>query len=172
MNRAHLAIASIAAVLPLALSACASQKPASEPAFADEGQQAGGVPITAKWSIPTVEGGQTHIAARIRHLMAVPVEVQIQVPEGVQVVSGRTRFTIAADGPKVVIEKFVLQGELADTAELVVVADAAGSDFGIHGKDVFTKKPKVLVQPNQDGPAVKVGNKSLGNAVPMKVDGQ
>lgn len=168
MNRALLAIA----VASLSLSACASPKTVAEPAFADEGQASGSVPITAKWSIPTIDGEDTHIAVRIRHLMAVPVDVKVELPEGVQVVSGRTSFTIPADGPKVVVEKLVLKGELSDAAELVVLADAAGQDFGIHGKDVFSKKPKVVPQPNQDGPEVKVGNKNLGNAVPMKVDGQ
>lgn len=170
MNRA-LNIA-IAAAASLSLLSCASQKTVAEPAFADEGQSGGSVPITAKWSIPTIDGGDTHIAVRIRHLMAVPVEVKVQVPEGVRVKSGRTSFTIPADGPKVVIEKLVFEGELSDAAELVVLADAAGQDFGIHGKDVFSKRPKVVPQPNQDGPEVKVGKKNLGNAVPMKVDGQ
>ncbi|MGC4113949.1 MAG: hypothetical protein QM765_04685 [Myxococcales bacterium] len=162
----------IAFAAAFSLSACASQKPAPEPTFADEGQSAGSVPITVKWSIPAVEEGKTHIAVRIRHLMAVPVEVQIQLPVGAKLAGGRTRFTIPADGPKVVIEKLVLEGELAETDELVVQADASGADFGIHGKDTFSKKPRVVPQPNQEGPELKVGNKNLGNAVPIKVDGQ
>lgn len=170
MNRTHL-FAAVLATSCLLGPACASQKPASEPTFADD-PQGGTVPITAKWSIPKVEGGDTHIAVRIKHLMAVPVEVKILVPEGVEVVSGRTAFSIPADGPKSVVEPLVLRGTLADTAELVVQADAGGTDFGIHGKDVYRVKPKAEPKPNEAGPEINVGAKNLGKAVPMgKPDG-
>ena len=156
----------VAAVAALSLGACASQKPAAEPTFTED-PQGSTVPITIKWSLPRIENGDTHLAVRVRHLMAVAVEVKIQIPEGVQVVSGRTSFTIPADGPKVVVEPLVLRGTLADTAELTAAADAAGADFGIHGKDVYRVKSKVEPVPNEGGPEIKVGNHNLGNAVPM-----
>lgn len=159
------------AIAALALHGCAEKRAAPETtghalAFAPEPQGAT-VPITVRWSVAEVAEGETRIAARIKHLLAVPVEVELKLPAGVELLQGRATFTIAADGPKSVVEEYRIKGPIP-AEDLVITAVSKGGDFGIHGKDVYRfGRAAPVIAPKADGPEIKMGNHNLGNAVPM-----
>ena len=136
-------------------------------------QDAPQAPLLVRWQLISDEGGRLRISSVIAHraVLGVPVDVQIEVPDGLQLISGETSFQLEANVPP---------GEAVNTLEftyastppgdLKLVANVSGPGMGVHAVDVyrFGRAPPTQPRPQPSGPGNKIGNVDLGQ--PIQID--
>jgi len=127
-------------------------------------------PVRIRWRVLSDQGGRLKIEAVLERLvpLRVPVTVRVEVPPGLQLLSGATSFEIPADAPPGETS-MPLEFSYADVppTDLKVVADAFGYSMGVHAADTyrFGRPEPQPVRPQPSGPNIKVGNTDLGPAI-------
>lgn len=175
----------IAAVMVVLSFGCASQPPLAVPA--DETAPAAPLaesspdvtsspraPMTVEWVLQGEAFGRLTLVARVNRNTPMMDEttVNVMVPAGVRVVSGRTSWVISASesrGP--VDELIVFEVAQPGAGEILLTADAVGANFGVHAKKAWklgspaaAKSPK----PSAPVPSLEVGGHDFGPSVPAR----
>lgn len=131
------------------------------------------VPLTAEWIVQSEAPGRLTLVARVNRAvpLAVPTTVTVTVPLGVRVLSGKTSWVIdASDSTGPVDEVLVLEVQKPEGQEIVLAADAAGSNFGVHAKKVHSLGKPARQAPASPAPGapLNVGGHDFGPSVPAK----
>jgi hypothetical protein len=169
----------LALFLALCLSVVACQASASDAATsataagATVSESAAQVPLIVAWHVQSDTGGRLRITAVLtrRSTLHVPIDVHIEVPPGLQLVSGTTDLKLEPNLPpgqtEVALE---FQYSTPPQTDLKVVALASGSGMGIHAADSyrFGRPAQPAPHPQPSGLDHHFGNVDLGPAVPIE----
>jgi hypothetical protein len=165
------------AVCCLSLTACttaSSSRPAApESATPAVGEDAARAPLFVHWQLLSDEGGRLRVSAVVvrKATFRVPIDVRVEVPEGLQLVSGQTAFQIApglTPGETTSTLEFTYLS--APRTDLKLVAHASGPGMGVQATGVyrFGRAESKATPPQPTGPAVQVGNLNLGPSIPIE----
>jgi hypothetical protein len=130
-------------------------------------------PMLVRWQLLSDNGGRLRISAIVvrRALLRVPIDVQVEVPPGLQLVSGATTFRLEPNLPPgetvATMEFFYSRAPLED---LKLTAHANGPGMGVHATDVyrFGRPAPQPPRPQPSGPNNKVGDVDLGPAIEIE----
>jgi hypothetical protein len=160
----------------LAATACSANAGNGVPTSTPDAQHmmvaedAAQAPLLVRWQLLSDVGGRLKISAVVlrRTVLRVPIDVQIEVPPGLQVVSGSTRFRLEANlqpGESVATLEFAYSE--TPPGDLKLIADVSGPGMGVHATDAyrFGRPAPQPVRPQPSGPNNKVGNVDLGPAI-------
>jgi hypothetical protein len=130
-------------------------------------------PMLVRWQLLSDNGGRLRISAIVvrKALLRVPIDVQVEVPPGLQLVSGTTTFRLEANlppGETVATMEFVYSR--APREDLKLTAHATGPGMGVHATDVyrFGRPAPHPPRPQPSGPSNKVGDVDLGPAIEIE----
>jgi hypothetical protein len=144
--------------------------PAAEIAADDAAPRA---PLLVRWQLVSDANGSLKVEAVLerRVTLRTPVTVQIEVPAGLQLVSGQTALEIpagAAPGSTSLPLEFRYAGTPPD--DLRLVADSAGAKLGVHAVASyrFGRPEPAQARPTPSGPSLKAGGLDLGPSVQIK----
>jgi hypothetical protein len=123
-----------------------------------------------RWAPISDSGGRLRLEGHIelKALLAAPVNVHVEIPRGLELVSGETAFQIPADTtPGDVVRAFEFAYQEAPVEDLKLVADLSGGTFGVHAADAyrFGRHEPQPVRPQPTGPSIKLGDTDLGPAI-------
>lgn len=160
----------------LAVIACSAStgngRAAAQPDAANNvvAEDAARVPLLVRWQLLSEAGGRLRISAVVvrRSLMRVPIDVHVEVPPGLQLVSGTTAFQIEANlQPGETVNTLEFTYSSTPSEGLKLVADARSSGMGVHATDVyrFGRPAPQQPRPQPSGPNNKVGDVDLGPAI-------
>lgn len=167
-------LCALASILVLSLvAACAAAAPEATgaPPAATE-TAAPEIPVRVRWNVVSDAGGRLVVDAVVmrRASLRFPVSVRVVVPAGLTWMSGPTRFVVPADGrtgESMTRLEFSYRGA-PPAGDLELVGDAGEPGVGLHATDAYRFGRTVDVKrPAPSGPAVKIGDKDLGPAVPI-----
>ncbi len=127
-------------------------------------------PLHVRWQLLSDEGGRLRISAVVAHLavLRVPIDVRVEVPAGLQPVSGPTAFQLEANlKPGETVTTLEFAYSRIPQGDLKLIAHASGSGMGIHATDVyrFGRSAPQPPRPQPSGPNIKAGNVDLGPAI-------
>ncbi len=127
-------------------------------------------PLVVQWKVNSDQGGTLRIDAvlTLRSALPLPVSVHVEMPPGLELVSGQTSFEIPANtDPGDTVASFTFQYASTPSLNLKVVADASGPTMGVHATDEyrFGRPEPQPVRPQPTGPTIKIGDTELGPAI-------
>ncbi len=164
----------------LLMTACCTNRAKAEPVATTENapqiEDAPRTPLWVKWNVLSNEGGRLRIAAVVvrRARLNVPIDVHIEAPDGLELVSGTPAFQL--DGnlePGETVSTLEYNYRDAPTDDLKLIADITGSGMGVHATDVYRfGRTAPQPRPRPSGPHIKVGNTDLGPAIQIDKDNQ
>lgn len=137
-------------------------------------------PMTVEWLLKGEANGTLTLVARVnRHApMRVPVTVAVNVPPGVQIVSGKASWVIEpSESIEPVDETLVVNVVQSGTHDILLAADAEGANFGVHAKKTYSvgssragasSAEAKTTTPSSSGPNLEVGGHNFGPSVPAK----
>jgi hypothetical protein len=130
-------------------------------------------PLTVTWVESERTGTSATLIARVnrRAAVSVPVKVTVEAPKGVTVAGGAMTFFIpASEGPSVTDTPYVVTFAAPPAEDLLLIAEAAGTGFGVHAEDRyrFGRAAPVVAAPEANGTHLQVGGQDLGASVPLK----
>lgn len=179
MSKTHTTSLILAAVLMLA----GCQRPVNTPANGmpdspkphDEQSEASlshnpGPPVVVEWEEKSLDANSAHVIARIdrRIVLTVPVQVEVRLPEGAELDSGLSRFSIPANEEAGISEiPYVIRFPSTPKGDLELVADVQTPAFGVHAKATYRfgrPAPTDLIK-KPTGPVRRFGNVELGRAI-------
>lgn len=145
----------------------------SPPVTAQEVTSAPRAPMTVEWLVQGESSGRLALVARVNRNapLMVPTSVTVTAPSGVQLVSGRTSWTIpGSDVTGTVDELLVFDVGAAPGGDILLAADAEGANFGVHAKKAYAlgAPSQKAVAPPSSGPSLEVGGHDFGPSVPAK----
>jgi hypothetical protein len=129
-------------------------------------------PLQVRWNVLSDAGGRLKVEAVIERRSALrsPVTVMVEVPAGLQLVSGQTTLEVPADAPAGA-SSLALEFSYTSTplADLVLVADLAGARMGVHAVASyrFGRPEPTQARPAPTGPSLQVGGRDLGPSIPL-----
>jgi hypothetical protein len=129
-------------------------------------------PLLVRWQVLSDTGGTLRVSAVVtrKAKFRVPIDVQVNVPEGLRLVSGETSFQLGADlQPGETVAALEFTYTTIPQGDLQLVASASGPGMGVRAADAyrFGRPEPVPPRPQATGPAVKVGNVNLGPSIPL-----
>jgi hypothetical protein len=129
-------------------------------------------PMTVEWVKSGEAAGRLTLVARVNRFAAirVPTTVQVTVPAGVRVVSGRTSWVIeGSESVAPVEEVLVFEVLQAGAQEILLAADATGTGFGVHAKKAYPLGPPApKTAAPVPGPDLEIGGRNFGPSVPAR----
>jgi hypothetical protein len=129
-------------------------------------------PITVQLSGPEqVSAGQDiEVVAEIEQRAgSVPVELKLQLPDGVRLVSGEATELLPVGNGKLQ-RRFVVHVDRVPTTDIEVVADTSSNSFGAHAKSAyrFGRPEPRFTQPPRSGVPLTVGGREVGRPIQLK----
>lgn len=129
-------------------------------------------PVTVKLSGPeqVVAGQDIEVIADIEQRAgSVPVTLELQLPDGVRLVSGEAEELLPAGNGKLQ-RRFVVHVDRVPTSDIEVVADTSSSSFGAHAKSVyrFGRPEPRFAEPPRSGKPLTVGGREVGRPIQLK----
>lgn len=140
----------------------------SAPATPTQGIQA---PARVSWKVVSSDAKSVTLLAQVHQLTAlsVPLAVSVETPPGVRLVRGPSTWTVPpTEQPCIHETRLTFAIDTPPTGDLLLVADARGTGFGIHATDAyrFGRPEPTPERPRPTGPEVKLGPRKFGPAVP------
>ncbi|MFL5354387.1 hypothetical protein [Archangium sp.] len=140
------------------------------PAPPTQGIQA---PARVSWKVVSSDGKTVTLLAQVHQLTAlsVPLAVSVEPPPGVRLVKGPSTWTVPpTEQPCVHATQLTFAIDTPPSGDLLLVADARGTGFGIHATDAyrFGRPEPTPPLPRPTGPEVKLGPRKFGPAVPSQ----
>jgi hypothetical protein len=141
-------------------------------ASATASESAAQTPLFVRWQVQSDSGGRLLITAVLtrRASLRVPVELHVEVPQGLQLVSGSTDLKLEPNLPPGQTEvQLEFQYATPPAGDLKVVAIASGNGMGVHATDTyrFGRAAPASTQPQPGGATHRIGNVDLGPSVPL-----
>ena len=141
-------------------------------ASATASESAAQTPMFVRWQVQSDSGGRLLITAVLtrRASLRVPIDLHVEVPQGLQLVSGPTDLKLEPNLPpgqtEVALE---FQYSTPPAGDLKVIAVANGNGMGVHATDAyrFGRPAPTSAQPQPGGTSHRIGNVDLGPAVPL-----
>ncbi len=127
-------------------------------------------PLRARWVVEHESAGRAVLVARVERFtgMTLPIDVRIEVPDGVALASGDPARTIPpSEGPVVSEQRVTLQFQGTPAGDAVLEARTAGPGFGVTARDTYAfGRPKhERAWRHGDGRHVQVGGRDFGPSV-------
>ncbi|PTL79492.1 hypothetical protein DAT35_32265 [Vitiosangium sp. GDMCC 1.1324] len=128
-------------------------------------------PARVSWKVVSSDPKTVTLLAQVHQLtpLAVPLNVSIETPPGVRLISGPSTWTVPpTDKPCIHETRLTFAIDTPPTGDLLLVADARGTGFGIHATNAyrFGRPEPTPALPKPTGPEVKLGPRKFGPAVP------
>lgn len=130
-------------------------------------------PARVSWKVVSSDAKSVTLLAQVHQLTAlsVPLAVSVEAPPGVRLVKGPSSWTVPPTEQPCVHETLLTFAiDSPPSGDLLLVADARGTGFGIHATDAYRfGRPEPTPQlPRPTGPEVKLGPHKFGPAVPSQ----
>lgn len=129
-------------------------------------------PVTVRLSGPeqVVAGQDIEVVADIEQRAGnVPVKLELQLPDGVRLVSGDAQELLPAGNGKLQ-RRFLVHVDRVPTTDIEVLADTTSTSFGAHAKSVYRfgrPEPRFAEPPRTDKP-LTVGGREVGRPIKLK----
>jgi hypothetical protein len=164
----------LAVVVGFAAGGCATRSDASPPTASAlaSAEPPARAPIVVRVDGPAEVRPGSELALRIvieRAMGGDPLDIRVMLPEGTDLVSGRTQEQITG-GSKHVERSLVLRlsGDVP-AADLRVTVDMRGTGYGVHATSAYRfgrPEPK-LPQPPRQGRPVVIHGQNAGSPIPL-----
>jgi hypothetical protein len=154
------------------VAACAASGPAPSVAPQVTETAAAEIPVRVRWNVISDRDGRLVVDAVVerRARLGFPVSVTVDIPKGLALASGPSRFEIPDDGQtgeSVTRLEFTYAGR-PPAQDLRLVGDGGQTGVGVHATDSYRFGRSVeAVKPAPSGPNIRVGDKDLGPAIPI-----
>jgi len=129
-------------------------------------------PLLVRWQIQSDTGGHLRVLAVVsrKATLRVPIDVRVEVPAGLHLVSGETAFQLKANlEPGETIATLEFSYTTPPDGELRLIAHASGPGMGVQATDAyrFGRPQQTKPLPQATGPTHKIGTVDLGPSVPL-----
>ena len=154
-----------------ALALCACQPTIQQAPSRDTTVRAE-LPVRVSW-VETARGTDfASLAVRVERIapLDTPFTVDVTMPAGVTVKSGRTHFTLTPNvEAATVVEPLVLSFTAPPAQDAMLAVDAETGALGFHFRVPyrFGRPPPPERPPEANGPSITLGTRSLGPSIPI-----
>lgn len=129
-------------------------------------------PLKVTWEEVSRTDTDAVVLATVERIIGLdmPFDVQVKLPPGVSVKSGRTSYALMPNVEAVTVqERLVLTYEQLPTEDAVLKLDGETGAMGYHYQVPyrFGRPPPQEHPPRADGPSVKLGDRNLGPSIPL-----
>jgi len=127
-------------------------------------------PVHVHWYVVSDSNGSLRVNAVIERegILPVPLDVRVEVPSGLAMVSGPAAFQVPSEGEqrRTVVE-YSFKYSRAPTADLRLMATATTVGFGVHASDSYRFGRPALKKhyAKPTGPEVRIGHINLGQLI-------